>query len=104
MLLRPSIFDPNGRPQSGAADPAAHKIYIWDISNEGQFASALDGGREPLTHLHVSIYPHLWLDELMQAFIVASQKVVYRVNYESRQHTDMALPSSRKVGRVCRRV
>lgn len=38
----------------GAADPAGHKIYIWDISNDGQFASALDGGREPLVHLHVN--------------------------------------------------
>ncbi|KAF5322795.1 hypothetical protein D9619_001174 [Psilocybe cf. subviscida] len=36
----------------GAADPAGHKIYIWDISNDGQFASALDGGREPLVYLH----------------------------------------------------
>ena len=40
--------------KSGAADPAGHKIYIWDISNDGQFASALDGGREPLVHLHVN--------------------------------------------------
>lgn len=38
----------------GAADPATHKIYIWDISNDGQFASALDGGREPLIDVHVS--------------------------------------------------
>jgi COMPASS component SWD1 len=38
----------------GAADPAGHKIYIWDISNDGQLASALDGGREPLVHLHVN--------------------------------------------------
>jgi COMPASS component SWD1 len=38
----------------GAADPATHKIYIWDIQNDGQFASALDGGREPLIHVHVS--------------------------------------------------
>lgn len=37
----------------GAADPAAHKIYIWDISNDGQFATALDGGREPLVDVHV---------------------------------------------------
>ena len=47
----------------GAADPATHKIYIWDISNDGQFASALDGGREPLIDVHVScplltIYPY----------------------------------------------
>ena len=42
----------------GAADPATHKIYIWDISNDGQFASTLDGGREPLVHLHVgAIFP-----------------------------------------------
>ena len=37
----------------GAADAATHKIYIWDISNDGQFTSTLDGGREPLVHLHV---------------------------------------------------
>ncbi|PPR02510.1 hypothetical protein CVT26_011994, partial [Gymnopilus dilepis] len=36
----------------GSADPSGHKIYIWDISNDGQLASALDGGREPLVHLH----------------------------------------------------
>lgn len=47
-------FSPDGEwLAGGAADPAAHKIYIWDISNDGQFASALDGGREPLVHLHV---------------------------------------------------
>ncbi|KAK2462310.1 hypothetical protein APHAL10511_005616 [Amanita phalloides] len=45
-------YSPDGEwLAGGAADPAAHKIYIWDISNEGQFASALDGGREPLMHL-----------------------------------------------------
>jgi hypothetical protein len=38
----------------GAADAATHKIYIWDISNDGQLSSALDGGREPLIHVHVS--------------------------------------------------
>ena len=43
----------------GAADNAAHKIYIWDIVNEGQFAAALDGGREPLIHVHVSTSLHL---------------------------------------------
>ncbi|KAF8876289.1 COMPASS complex protein [Gymnopilus junonius] len=36
----------------GSADPSGHKIYIWDISNDGQLASALDGGREPLVYLH----------------------------------------------------
>ncbi|KIL67355.1 hypothetical protein M378DRAFT_9570 [Amanita muscaria Koide BX008] len=46
-------YSPDGEwLAGGAADPAAHKIYIWDISNDGQFASALDGGREPLIHLH----------------------------------------------------
>lgn len=46
-------YSPDGEwLAGGAADPAAHKVYIWDISNDGQFASALDGGREPLLHLH----------------------------------------------------
>jgi COMPASS component SWD1 len=39
----------------GALDAATHKIYIWDISNDGQFASTLDGGREPLIHAHVRL-------------------------------------------------
>ena len=39
----------------GAADNAHHKVYIWDVANEGQFAAALDGGREPLVHVHVSL-------------------------------------------------
>ena len=41
----------------GAADNATHKIYIWDIANEGQFAAVLDGGREPLIHVHVRLGP-----------------------------------------------
>ncbi|ETW84254.1 hypothetical protein HETIRDRAFT_21704, partial [Heterobasidion irregulare TC 32-1] len=46
-------FSPDGEWLAGGADdPATHKIYIWDISNDGQFASALDGGREPLVHVH----------------------------------------------------
>jgi COMPASS component SWD1 len=46
-------YSPDGEwLAGGAADPATHKIYIWDISNDGQFASALDGGREPLIHVH----------------------------------------------------
>ncbi|EKM75695.1 hypothetical protein AGABI1DRAFT_122989 [Agaricus bisporus var. burnettii JB137-S8] len=36
----------------GSADPATHKIYIWDLSKDGQFSTALDGGREPLSHIH----------------------------------------------------
>lgn len=43
----------------GAADNANHKVYIWDIGNEGQFAAALDGGREPLVHVHVRILSFL---------------------------------------------
>ncbi|KAI0317746.1 quinon protein alcohol dehydrogenase-like superfamily [Amylostereum chailletii] len=46
-------FSPDGEwLAGGAADAATHKIYIWDLSNDGQFASALDGGREPLVHVH----------------------------------------------------
>jgi COMPASS component SWD1 len=47
-------FSPDGEwLAGGASDNATHKIYIWDISNAGQLASALDGGREPLIHTHV---------------------------------------------------
>ncbi|KZP21728.1 WD40 repeat-like protein [Athelia psychrophila] len=46
-------YSPDGEwLAGGAADAATHKIYIWDIQNDGQFACALDGGREPLLHVH----------------------------------------------------
>lgn len=46
-------YSPDGEwLAGGAADNAAHKIYVWDIVNEGQFAATLDGGREPLVHVH----------------------------------------------------
>lgn len=54
VMLRGSIVIVIALASVGAADPATHKIYIWDISNDGQFASTLDGGREPLVHVHVS--------------------------------------------------
>ena len=58
-------YSPDGEwLAGGAADSAAHKVYIWDLSNDGLFVSALDGGREPLTHLHVRFilaYTLLWL-------------------------------------------
>src|ERR1700722_20323992 len=47
--------------QIGAADPAAHKIYIWDLSNDGQLSSTLDGGRVPLIHVHVILISFLRL-------------------------------------------
>lgn len=50
-------FSPDGEwLAGGAADPATHKIYIWDLSNDGQFATTLDGGREPLAYIHW--HPH----------------------------------------------
>ncbi|KAG6836920.1 hypothetical protein H0H93_001286 [Arthromyces matolae] len=46
-------YSPDGEwLAGGATDTASHKIYIWDISNDGQFATALDGGREPLVDIH----------------------------------------------------
>ncbi|TFY61031.1 hypothetical protein EVJ58_g4767 [Rhodofomes roseus] len=46
-------YSPDGEwLAGGAADNASHKIYIWDLANEGQFATALDGGPEPLLHVH----------------------------------------------------
>ena len=47
-------YSPDGEwLAGGSADPATHKIYIWDISSDGQFATALDGGREPLLDVSV---------------------------------------------------
>ncbi|KAL4241320.1 Retinoblastoma-binding protein 5/Swd1 [Abortiporus biennis] len=46
-------YSPDGQwLAGGAADNAAHKIYIWNIVKQGSFESTLDGGREPLVHLH----------------------------------------------------
>ena len=51
-------YSPDGEwLAGGSADPATHKIYIWDIVNDGRFTSTLDGGREPLLHAHVSTSP-----------------------------------------------
>ncbi|KAL5488231.1 SWD1 [Sanghuangporus weigelae] len=49
-------YSPDGEwLAGGSADPATHKIYIWDISSDGQYATTLDGGREPL--LDVTWHP-----------------------------------------------
>ena len=49
-------YSPDGEwLAGGSADPATHKIYIWDISSDGQFATALDGGREPLLDVSVRL-------------------------------------------------
>ncbi|KAI0722010.1 COMPASS complex protein [Cerioporus squamosus] len=46
-------YSPDGEwLAGGAADDAAHKIYIWDLAREGLLASTLDGGRELLTDVH----------------------------------------------------
>jgi hypothetical protein len=88
---------------SGAADPATHKIYIWDISNDGQFVSALDGGREPLLHIHVMFLVPLPCHTSTEVCrVVASAEVVNRIHFKSRKHFDMAQPDSRKMGCVCR--
>ena len=52
-------YSPDGEwIAGGAADNANHKVYVWDIGNEGAFAAALDGGREPLIHVDVSQLKH----------------------------------------------
>jgi len=49
-------YSPDGEwLAGGAADPAGHKIYIWDIANDGRLATTLDGGSDPLAYVHVSI-------------------------------------------------
>ncbi|KAI0775475.1 WD40 repeat-like protein [Irpex lacteus] len=94
-------YSPDGEwLAGGAADNAAHKIYIWDIGNEGQFASALDGGREPLVHVHwhpskpaiasttnqgnVLIW-HCPIPERWGAFAGGFEEVDENVEYEERE-------------------
>lgn len=77
-------FSPDGEwLAGGAADPASHKIYIWDIANDGQLASTLDGGREPLIHVHVCESIDAQVDG-QNTFTVASEQAVNRFDYESR--------------------
>ncbi|KZW04004.1 WD40 repeat-like protein, partial [Exidia glandulosa HHB12029] len=46
------VVSPDGEwLAGGAADAAGHKIYIWDLSSDGQFTATLDGGRELLVDL-----------------------------------------------------
>jgi len=94
-------YSPDGEwLAGGAADNATHKIYIWDISNEGQFAAALDGGREPLLHVHwhpakaaiVSTTAHgnilVWhcpTPERWGAFAGGFEEVDENVEYEERE-------------------
>ncbi|KAJ2918212.1 hypothetical protein MD484_g2209, partial [Candolleomyces efflorescens] len=94
-------YSPDGEwLAGGAADSAAHKVYIWDLSNDGLFVSALDGGREPLTHLHwhpkKSIISsttnlgnvHIWHcpnPERWGAFAGGFEEVDENVEYEERE-------------------
>jgi WD40 repeat protein len=77
-------FSPDGEwLAGGAADPASHKIYIWDIANDGQLASTLDGGREPLIHVHVRQSNDARAGNL-KYFTVASEQAIDCLDYESR--------------------
>jgi WD40 repeat protein len=67
-------FSPDGEwLAGGAADPASHKIYIWDIANDGQLASTLDGGREPLIYVHVRRHSGGTTDNLKMAIRSGTQ-------------------------------
>lgn len=94
-------FSPDGEwLAGGAADPAAHKIYIWDIANDGQFANTLDGGREPLVYVHwhpskpaiasttnlgnILIW-HIPVQERWGAFAGGFEEIDVNVEYEERE-------------------
>lgn len=68
--------------QLGAADPATHKIYIWDIQNDGQFACALDGGREPLIHVHVSTAFQHFIDPQFIFVLIITMSSGIRLNLQ----------------------
>ena len=90
----------------GAADPVTHKIYIWEVSNDGQFASALDGGREPLIHVHVSAEVLRFRCLLSSHFLPKWHPFKSSIASTTNQgkHPYLALSHSRAVGRVCRRI
>jgi WD40 repeat protein len=72
-------FSPDGEwLAGGAADPASHKIYIWDIANDGQLASTLDGGREPLIHVHVCQFIDVYLDDLKYTYFYSGTQASRR--------------------------
>jgi WD40 repeat protein len=93
-------FSPDGEwLAGGAADPASHKIYIWDIANDGQLASTLDGGREPLIHVHVCQFINVYSDDLKyKLLLVAPEQAVNRLDYKSWKHSHLALPGTRTLG------
>ena len=62
---------------------SGHEIYISDISNDGQFASALDGGlgRKRLVHLHV-LYHYYSLRPMCFDLCLISDTLISRVSSE----------------------
>ena len=88
-------FSPDGDwLAGGAADNATHKIYIWDPQNEGQFASTLDGGREPLVHVHVGglVLGIRFDSNIVVDHLVASNETNDSLDNKSREYPHMALP------------
>ena len=88
-------FSPDGDwLAGGAADNATHKIYIWDPQNEGQFASTLDGGREPLVHVHVGgLMLGIHFDfKFVVDHLVASNETNDSLDNKPGEYPHMALP------------
>ena len=53
-------YSPDGEwIAGGAADNANHKVYVWDIGNEGAFAAALDV--DPCATSSKPHHPSNWL-------------------------------------------
>jgi WD40 repeat protein len=98
-------YSPDGEwLAGGAADPANHKIYIWDISNDGQFAATLDGGREPLTYIHVcgNFQGRNKVTRIDVVRTVASIEERNSINNQSGNDPNLALSYPREMGRVRR--
>ncbi|KIY45965.1 COMPASS complex protein [Fistulina hepatica ATCC 64428] len=63
-------YSPDGNwLAGGSTDPAGHKIYVWDIGNGGQFASALDGGPDSLASLQWHPTKSCWASTSRDGFI-----------------------------------
>jgi hypothetical protein len=90
---------------SGASDAATHKIYIWDVANDGRYLTTLDGGREPLVDVHVRTLTLLaLLANRHDYFAVASIKAAHCVHNPTRERARLARPRARAMGCFRRRL
>jgi COMPASS component SWD1 len=69
---------------AGAADAAKHKVYVWDLSQEGVLHETLEGGREALVDVEVMVTLFIPASLLTRNVEVAPEQTCNGVNDEPR--------------------